>query len=551
MASNMRLTPRQKELLGQIDKDPFTEYAKRDRWGRPEIDGQPHRRPSSIAKALDDANGLVRWKSKMTALGATKAPFVLDQLKALDADDPNNRYVVGDLVEELAVAGGASDGADYGALIHGLLEMEDRKPLPFRWPYDDELLAEVQGDEHFAAILANYQAKNAELGFEVVPEWVEVPLIVGSMKAAGTCDRLVRLPNGDVCVYDLKTGEGNPFRAKFLGWATQLHCYSQADAIYDPETDERSPLPEGFNPDVGFICHIDRSSTEVDVYRIDLRRGAEMIELAQAVEEARSVAVQWASKVDKPLPAGQTDGDVIAGRIAVLRDADGFGLDQLMGLWQAAGLPAPRDLTPQHWPEALRVTDEALTMASIVPPSMAEAEQRLANLPTDLRNGVEAHSKWCDRSISEQDTEAALLQAGIDLDIAETALEQRKAIVQAAAGKIPTEVRPAFRSWLAELNIDVADPHEWTKSKVRVIDALASAVADGLVSADGKEFVEGEDAGLKAVQAKFGKKDKKPFNEAVKLAAKWLGVKAERSFDANANRTDLVSFVLYENSETP
>ena len=547
MSSNMRLTDRQRVLVGQLDRDPFTEFGKRER-GNPVIDGRPMRRPSGMSKTLDDANGLVKWKTKMVAVGAARSPMLLDQLRAIDPDDFDMRFVLNDLIEELAQAGGSKDAAEYGALIHALLEVEDRAPLPFRWDYDADLLAEIQADPHFVMISANYHAKMDELGFVTVPELVEVPLVSEELGTAGTCDRIVRLPDARTCVFDLKTNEGSIYPAKFLGWVTQLHVYASADFIYDPETDTKTSLPDGFDRSTGFICVVDRSSTEVDVYEIDLRQGSEVLELARRVTEVRSGAVRWAKKLTKPLPAGQTDLDVVMGRIAILRDAEGFGLEHLMSAWQAAGLPRPDALTEDQWPLALAVTEEACERASFIPASLDEANQRLANLPDDLRNGVEIHGKWCNRSITEEDTDAARLQAGIDLQIAESAFDRRKGIVHAAAERIPAETRSEFVGWLKGLDIDVADPHSWSKACVRSIDALSAAVADGLVSADGGDL--DSDDVLKRVRKKLGK-EKTPVNDECKNAAKWLKVKSERGFDAWLSRPEIVSYVLFADESTP
>lgn len=549
MPANANYTDEMRQLKAQIDIDSFAEYDQRDRHNRPLIDGKPYRRPSTVAGALDDKSGLVDWKAANMLDGAAASSFLLEQWKLIDPSDRQGRR---QLMDEFTRAAGGDVAAGFGSLMHAILEIDDlaRCGLPPHTDFDQALFDRVCADETVAAIRQTYPAEMQRVGVEIIGEYIECVLVNEEDQLAGTTDRIVRVPNGKARILDLKGVEGSPYRTKFLGWQTQLAIYAGASHLLDVQTGAKSPLPDNFDRDWGYICTFDRVTAEVTLYEIDLRPGREMLDLAIKVEHARNSAINYAKKVVKPLPAGQTDGDIIAGRIAVLRDADGFGLEQLLGLWQQAGLPKPSELTQADWPRALAVTDQALTMASIVPPSMADAEQRLANLPLDLRNGVEAHSKWCDRSISEQDTEAALLQAGIDLDIAETAYAQRRELVQAAAQRVDQEVRPAFREWMAELNIDVADPMSWTKQAVRVVDALSRAVEDGFITADGQEFVDGEEVGLTAVRDKHGKTAKGPWNEAAKAAAKWLGVKAG-AYDATAKRPELVAFDIYQNQETP
>jgi hypothetical protein len=547
VTSAMKLTARQKRLKEQLDRDPFTEFGQRKR-GQPVIDGKPFRRPSTAAKDLDDASGLVNWKAKMVAWGAAQSPMLVEQIRTLDIDNEEDAKRLYWLAQDLAEAGGASDASEYGALIHALLEMDDRQPLEFRWEYDDELLLEVQNDEHFSMIRRMYREEIDRLRFEMFPELVEVPLVSETLGTAGTCDRIVGLPDKSLCVFDLKTNEGNIYPAKFLGWATQLHVYASADYIYDPESETRTELPEGFDRTRGFICVVDRSSCEVEVYEIDLTHGDEILELGERVKQARSQAIQWATKVKEPLSAGPTDHDVVLGRIALLRDMTGFGLDELFNAWRAEGLPKPADLDAAQVERALELTQTALDRASVIPATLDEALKRLANLPSDLRNGVEVHGRWTDRSIFEEETDMARLQAGLDLSLAEEAFEQRKTIVRGAAEKIGADARPAFVDWLHSLNMHPEDPLSYTKPIVRAIDALATAVADGLMSADGGDL--DSERVLKMIRKQVSK-DKTPVNEECRRASKWMSVPSERGYDAWLARPEIVAFVLYEDTTTP
>ena len=253
----------------------------RDRWGRPLIlptsGGKPvpYVRVSTMAKTLDDTSNLMLWKQRVTAVGLAKSPDLRARLAGIVANhfDPiggDGKRDLTELVEEAADAGGASDAASMGTGLHSLADAVDAgTPI-------DELLVDQQTKDR----LAEYA--DATAGFEVLD--VETFVVNDTVQAAGTFDRLVRLPDGRVVVSDLKTGAHD---ANYpLGVATQIAVYANGSR-YDVETGERSVLHEDLDLSTGLLIHLPQKGDGCTVYELDLGLGWEAALLARRVYDVR------------------------------------------------------------------------------------------------------------------------------------------------------------------------------------------------------------------------------------------------------------------------
>src|SRR5436190_1707487 len=113
----------------------------RDRWGRPLVvppeGGEPvvYTRVSTLAKALDDLNGLIKWKQRKTAEGLIRRPDLYTRVSGElangdpDVDWPTKR-ALDDICEEAMEAAGASSGRSSGSAFHQLTEAIDRGKEP-------------------------------------------------------------------------------------------------------------------------------------------------------------------------------------------------------------------------------------------------------------------------------------------------------------------------------------------------------------------------------------------------------------------------------------
>lgn len=216
----------------------------RDRWGRPLIvppdGGDPvaYTRMSTLAKVLDDPHNIMMWKQRMTAVGLLKKPALMTKLSGLiaagDLDDYRTKRALNRLCSEAVEASGGSDKASVGTGLHALTEALDAgRPLDFVATDDRRRL-----DEYREAT-GDLEPLRAE-GFVVVDE----------IQAAGSYDRLWRLPDGRTVLGDLKTGAWDK---KFpMGVCAQLAGYARG-MHYDLETGEREAIHPDFDPSVGLL----------------------------------------------------------------------------------------------------------------------------------------------------------------------------------------------------------------------------------------------------------------------------------------------------------
>lgn len=252
----------------------------RDRWQRPLIippgggDPVPYTRVSTIAKALDDLNNLMLWKARKTAQGLLMRPDLMTRLSGAlanagdsEADWPTKREfnaVVGEACE----AAGASTGASAGTGIHALTEaLDSGKPVRFASPDD----------------LARLDAyRSATAGLDVLD--IETFVVNDVLRAAGTFDRLMRLPDGAVVVADIKSGKSEPDYP--LATTMQIATYAHGRR-YDPDTGDRTDLHPDLDTTRGVLIHMPPTGG-CFLYLLDLERGWHAAQLAAQVRDVRT-----------------------------------------------------------------------------------------------------------------------------------------------------------------------------------------------------------------------------------------------------------------------
>ena len=112
---------------------PAAAEPKRDRWGRPLIppaDGGksiPYTRVSTLAKELDNKEGLMLWKQRMVALGIGKRPD-LAEMAAVTA--PDDKGKLSEIVKAAMAAAESDKAANTGTVLHALTEQFDKGTLP-------------------------------------------------------------------------------------------------------------------------------------------------------------------------------------------------------------------------------------------------------------------------------------------------------------------------------------------------------------------------------------------------------------------------------------
>jgi hypothetical protein len=243
---------------------------RRDRFGRPLIappdGGEPvaYTRVSTLAKSLDDGSALANWKCRMTAIGLAKRPDLISKTLAVAEDKKEMGKVVSSAME----AAEADRAANIGTALHRFCELVDQ----------GEPLTNIPA-EHLAD-LAAYQ--EAMTGLTIMGNGVFV--VIDELQAAGSFDRLVKLPDGRLVVADIKTGQTEPDYPH--GVTQQVAMYSRGH-IYDPEKGRVARLADlGVSQEVGLMIHLPSGQGRCTLYLLDLEHGWALAQVAVAVRSA-------------------------------------------------------------------------------------------------------------------------------------------------------------------------------------------------------------------------------------------------------------------------
>jgi len=239
----------------------------RDRWGRPLItpaDGGkpiPYTRVSTLAKTLDDKSALTKWLQRQVVIGMGRRPDLVAKASAV-----NNDRDLNDIVESAMSAAESERAANIGTAVHAWTERVDDGADLTEFP------AEYRDD------LAAY--RDTMSGLKVIAK--ELFVVTDEVQAAGTFDRLVRLPDGRAMVLDIKTGKSEPDYP--LGAATQIAVYSRGH-LYSQADGRKKHLPSaGVDQDYGLLCHLPAGQAKCRLYLLDLQVGWRLARIAAQVK---------------------------------------------------------------------------------------------------------------------------------------------------------------------------------------------------------------------------------------------------------------------------
>jgi hypothetical protein len=249
------------------------EYPVHDRWFRPgiKLPGQTAvtycTRCSTVGKALDDMNGLTRWKERMVAGGAGLRPDILAKIQAHWPlpDDKRVKAEVDRYCEELKEAAEASYGANMGTALHLAFQ---------RWANGDDAKAIPPLDKDLDAIVECMERN----GLVVCAGLVEKTIVITSLDEpiAGTFDAIVR-GRGKQFIFDLKTGQN--IDLSWGNYAVQLALYSRGETIYNWDTETHSPMSP-VNQKQGLVLHCPAGSGKAELYVVDLEEGWKAVKAA-------------------------------------------------------------------------------------------------------------------------------------------------------------------------------------------------------------------------------------------------------------------------------
>jgi len=283
------------DLAGKPDEATVTDDGNtssrvddRNRYKIPDPDtGKPARwtRATNFAKSIQETDNLQRWAERMVVKGLGERPDLVAQAAKLTVEDRN---ALEHVAKEAKSAAGAWKRAGYGIALHSMTERVDRGDLD-----------PAKAGPPWGSLLRAYVDVLRKSQVEILPQYVERTVVVKKYKVAGTFDRIVRMPSGELWIADLKTGRD-------LKWswgeiAIQLALYANADAMYDFETGQFADMPK-VNQEQALVIHLPVEGTVAAVYRINIAhgwKGAELCERARNyrrfngfAEEAVSVKVE-------------------------------------------------------------------------------------------------------------------------------------------------------------------------------------------------------------------------------------------------------------------
>lgn len=312
------------------DDQPVTErFDGKNRYLIPDPDNPDNTiawtRATNLAKVLSETEALQRWAERMVAVGMSQRQDLLVQAQAIeDPTDYESRKTLDRISKAAKEAAGAWSRANQGTSLHSLTERVDLGDLD---PADIEA--------PWGPLVRAYVAAMTSNRIRIRPEYIERTVVIKRFKVAGTFDRIVEMPNGQLWIADLKTG-------RTLDWswgeiAIQLALYANADVIYDFEQEQFVPMPE-VNQEQALIMHMPVEGTGCTLYRVNITHGWAAALLGEQVKNWRKNAKKLA-EVLAQVPAEVV---VVDWKARIDRTTS---QEELGALWREAGDAWTDDLT--------------------------------------------------------------------------------------------------------------------------------------------------------------------------------------------------------------
>lgn len=243
-------------------------------------DGREKRwqRATTLAHMLDtDTFHLDRWRDRKLLEGlATEPSRLQDGRIVIGARTKAQKDGMAELAEELRSLAGASEGSEAGTDMHSVTEWADAGRLA-------DIRRHVSGAQEDD--LEAYQGTLDEAGITVLPEYIERVVVNTQVGTAGTLDRIVRLSDGRLVIFDVKTQKTVSYG--WLSIAIQLAEYAYADAMEDPPgSGKLAPMPAELDRRIGIVAHMPVGMAECRLWQVDIERGWYWANVAAEVRDA-------------------------------------------------------------------------------------------------------------------------------------------------------------------------------------------------------------------------------------------------------------------------
>jgi len=115
--------------------------------------------------------------------------------------------------------------------------------------------------------------------------YIERMVVLDEVRVAGTPDRISMTPWSDrPVIVDIKTGKDMSFGQQAISAQLAAGAWGR---LYDPETGSRVDL--GCDKDFGIVVHVPVGQAKATLYRVDLRRGTQILGVSTQVHAIRSM----------------------------------------------------------------------------------------------------------------------------------------------------------------------------------------------------------------------------------------------------------------------
>lgn len=303
----------------------------RDRYGRPQIPdpftgkSRAWTRVTTLASTIADRYGLEKWMQRELVRGmAIRGDKLMVQAVAAGDD----RKALERIIESALEAAQTSSSAEVGSALHLLAERIDGgEKVDVPPAYKPDI------DAYIGAMSSN--------GVEVVDGWIERFVVIPSVSAAGTADRLVTVDGFLLpLIADIKTGS-DPLKYGAVEIAAQLATYSRASHWWDGK--EHHEMPK-VDQDWGIVAHMPAGQGRCELHLIDLQRGWDIAMLCYQARETRKgkgltrpLVAPTAEETNNDNPPDDTADDDLKARIKdIVRALEGAPLP----------VPWPAGVTP-------------------------------------------------------------------------------------------------------------------------------------------------------------------------------------------------------------
>lgn len=237
-------------------------------------------RATSLAHAIDDKAGLIKWLQRTTLLGLKSDPDMLEDVDLFDDPGVVNKQL-DKVIDQAQLLAGNSEASERGTAIHAWTEEVECYGLPID-----------QVPVMFRPKIQAYMDCLAEYGITTPPGMVERLVWNEQAGHVGTLDRVWQLADGTLVIGDVKTSKTTSLRYGLMGFAMQTAIYAGASKMWDPETSSWTDMPAISNA-FSIVAHIpsDREA-QCELITLDLMEGFKALEMAMEISDMRKNAIR-------------------------------------------------------------------------------------------------------------------------------------------------------------------------------------------------------------------------------------------------------------------